>query len=378
MSNIFRSTSDIVQDMCDDYKTLTGVTLSPKQIDNTTVIKFYTYAGSLSALYSQAQRMTNDFFPATASTEGLINHLGTRLLPTQIQPQKSHGQITFTGTVGTYIPLGTQVKRVSDGSIFQTIQDGTILSGGTIDLYCESLSTGTVQNLDSLGNPFTLITAITGVQANCTNSTQLLDGRDLETDAEMLARIQEHDRDDNSGGNASAYEAWAKTASAEVVTAKTIRLVRGPDTVNTYITAGTTDIASAVKNGQAVLRLPSSALLATVQAYITALNPVTDDHLTIAPIELALDVSFAYSLYSESTSSRSYVDSVIKNVIKIYIYEARPLDRLTPSAIERLVDQEVGDLIKERNCANLGSGTTYYDVPAINIMSPGTITLTSL
>jgi uncharacterized phage protein gp47/JayE len=364
--------------MCDKFKELTGVTLTPKQIDNTTVIKFYTYAGALSSLYSEAQKTANDFFPASASLDALIKHLATRVLPLQIQPQKSHGQIVFTGTVGTPIPLYSQVKRVSDGSIFQTIQEGSIGSSGVINLFCESLSDGTIQNLDSTGDPFTLNTSITGIQSACVNSTFFLDGRDLETDSEIKARIVAHDRDDNSGGNATAYETWANEASNEVVSAKTIRLPRGPDTVDTYITAGTTDIQAAVDAGQPVLRLPSSTLISTVQAYIISLNPVTDDHLTKAPVELALGVTFKYNLYAESAASRSYADGIITKIIKVYLYQARPLDRLTPSSIERLVDQSIGDLLKERNCNNLGGANTYYDVPAINILIPGTITLSTL
>lgn len=378
MANVFRATRDIVQDMCDDFKAITGITLTPDQVDDSNVIKFYTDAGALSSLYSELQRTVNDIFPTTSSTEGLIKHLATRSLPTQIQPQKSHGQIKFQGAAGTLIGLNVQVKRASDGLIFQTIQTGSIDVTGFVSLFVESLATGNIQNLDSLNNPFTLVSPIAGILPACTNVTTFLDGRDLEKNEQMLARILAHDQDDNSGGNAVFYEATAQAASNEVVTAKTIRTPRGPDTVDTYITSGTTDIQAAVEASQPVVRQPSTTLLTAVQAYIIALNPITDDHRTLAPTEIPLNVTFRYKLYAEGVANRAFVNDIILKIIKTYIYQARPLDVLSPSAIERLIDQRVGDQILERACDNLGGLNTFYSVPSTNILTPGTITITTL
>jgi uncharacterized phage protein gp47/JayE len=377
MSSVFKATSEIVQEMCDDFKDTTGITLTPSEIDNPIVAKFYGVAGAMSSFYSELQRKVNDIFPATASDSALLKHLASRSLSSRIQAQKSQGKILFTGTSGTVIPTGTQLKRTSDGAIVQTIESGTIVSGGA-SIWCESVSAGSDQNLDSTGNPFSLVTSITGVDSSLSNTTNFLNGRDIETSDEMRARIQEHDQDDNTGGNATAYETWAKEASSEVVTAKAIRLARGADTIDIYITSGTTDIQSTVQADGIVSRLPSATLISTVQIYVASLNPVTDDVLVKAPIEISKSVTFNYSLYTESTSSRAYCDGVILKIIKAYLYEARPGDVLTPSAIERLVDQSVGDYIKERKCSNLGTSTTYYTVPNINILTPGTITISSL
>ncbi len=379
MASVFLATADIVQEMVDDFKSITGVTLDPTNVDDSYVAKFYAEAGAISSMYAQAQRVLNDVFPATASTDGLLKHLAARSLSSQIQPQPSTGVLKLTGnSSGIAIGIGAQAKRVSDGAVFTCIQAGVTGSDLTASLYFQSQSTGNSQNLDSLNQPFTLTSAISGLQSAVTNVSLFLDGRDLETDDEMRARILAHDQDENSGGNQAAYEAWALAASNQVVTAKTIRLPRGPDTVDTYITAGTTDIASAVQSGSPVTRLPSADLISAVQAYILARNPVTDDHRTKAPIELPFSVSFAFSLMIETTANRSYVGGVITKVIQTYIYQARPLDVLTPTAIERLVDQAIGDQIKERNCANMAGSVTNYTVPAINILTPQTITLSAI
>jgi uncharacterized phage protein gp47/JayE len=365
--------------MVDDFKTYTGISLNANAIDDSTVVKILNFAGGLSSFYSELQRTANDFFPATASTEALRKHLATRSLDDQLQPSKSHGQIMFTGAgAGISIGTGTQVKRVSDGALFVTIQSGVTDSGGNVILFLESVDTGNIQNLDSISQPFVLVTPVAGISSNCTSVSKFFDGRDLETNAEMVARILIHDRDENSGGNAVAYEKWAKDASNEVVTAKALRRVRGPDTVDLVITSGTSDIFASVEAGQPITRIPSTALLSQVQAYVNTLNPVTDDVLVKAPIEVPFSVLFRYKLFTESAVNRTYVDGIITKVIKTYIYSARPLDVLSPTDLERLVDQRIGDQIKERLCNSFAGVVTNYEVPSDSILTPNTITLSAL
>lgn len=378
MADIFRATKTIVQEMCDDWKSITGITLTPDQTDNTIVVKFYSIAGAISSFYSEAQRTLNDIFPASASDEALIKHLSTRSLPTQILPQPSHGQIQFTFTGAASISLGTQVKRKSDGALFKAIQADSRSTAGTLTLFFESLETGNLQNQADINQPFELATPLANVNTACVNTSSFLDGRDLETSAEMLTRIITHDQDDNTGGNAAAYETWAQASSNEVVTAKCLRLVRGPDTVDVIITSGTTDIESTVDAGQTVSRLPSAALILTVQAYIENLNPVTDDVLVKAPTELSFNATIRFSLFDESVANRAYVGDLITKVAKTYIYQARPQDILSPTDLERAIDRKIGDSIKERSVDNFAAAVSKYVVPSANILSPGTITLVSI
>lgn len=379
MATVFKATRDIVQEMCDDFKNITGVTLTPDQIDDSNVIKFWTYAGAISSFYSTAQQVINNFFPASADADSLRKHLATRNLTDQILAQKSHGQLQFiSSTVGTDIPVGTQVKRLSNGLLYQSIQDGVIDSTGKATIFFESIDAGNVTNISASGEPFQLVQPITGITPSCLSTTKFLDGRDLETNAEMVARIQAHDQDENSGGNIVAYQDWAKVASSEVVTAKGIKNPRGAGTVDVVITSGTSDIASAVRNGQTVVRQPSSVLIAKVLAYILQMNPVTDDVQVYGPTEVSLNIAFAYSLHTETTANRAYVNGIITQTIQIYLYSARPLDVLKPSEIERAVDLAIGDQISERRCGNLAGTQSYYQIAANNVVSPGTITLSQI
>lgn len=375
MPSIYKSVRTIVQEMCDDFKSITGITLTPDMKDNTHVIKFYTDAGALSAMYAKAEKVRNDIHPQTSSDEALARHLVARGLPPKIAAQGANGQITLTFTDTQTLIVGTQVKRASNGKIYQSIEVISRTGAGTASGYFTAVDAGNDTNIDEDGEPFELVTPVANVNTACVSSTPFLDGRDEETPAEIVARILEHDQDDNTGGNAVAYEAWAKAASAEVVTAKALRLVRGPDTVDVIITSGTTDIDAAVENGQTVSRLPSAPLVATVQAYIEGLNPVTDDVLVLAPTELNFNSTIKYKLYDNSAANRSYVDGEITKVWKAYVYKARSGDVLSPTVLERLIDQRIGDLIEEREVQDFGISTTFYTVPNDKILNPNTLTL---
>lgn len=366
--------------MCDKYQTITQVVLSPDDKDDPRVAKFWADAGALSMAYADLQKTTNNIFPASADEESLRKHLRARLLPDREQPQQSSGQIAWTGaTPGLAVGTTLQVKRLSDGLIFQCIQPGTVAGDGSLALYFQAIDTGNVTNLESLGQPFQVITPIAGLPPACTNSTKFLNGRDLETPPEMLARIQAHDQDENSGGNAAAYEAWAHAASPEVVTAKAIKLARGSDTVDVVITSGTTDIAGAIALNQPVVRTPSAPLIAAVQAYIAAQNPITDDVLVKAPTEVAFNSTVLFSLYNESPANRTYVNGIITNLWKVFVYEAQSLDVLTPTALERIVDANIGSLLSGRQVGPFGSGgATAVQVPSGQLFVPGTLTLGTL
>lgn len=373
MSNIFKSTRQIVQEMCDEYKAITGITKTPDQKDDTDVIKFYTDAAAISSLYSTSQNILNDFFPQTASEEALKRHLQSRGLVPQIQPQTSKGQITITGTDGTTIPLGTQVSRTSDGELYSCIQAG-IIGASSVTLFFESVNKGNTLNIDATAQPFSLVTSISGALVPCVSASKFLDGRDLETPEEMLARIETHDRDDDTGGNAVAYERFAKEASNEVISATVLRLVRGIDTVDVIITSGTSDISAAVEAGQIVTRLPSVALIDTVQAYIEIQNPVTDDVLVKAPTEQNFDVTVRYTLLDDNLINRSYAEDQMLKTIKTFIYQAKSGSQISPTDLERLIDKRIGDLIKERFVDNFAGIVSKFQVPTDKILTPNVIT----
>jgi uncharacterized phage protein gp47/JayE len=375
MANVYRTTAEIVAEMLEDYKNITGLELRASDLSREEVIKLYPMAGAISMLTARLQRSDDNTYPASSDEEGLVKHLKARQLPDRAEAQGSSGVIRLTGTNGRAVLAGsTQVRRLLDGKIYVAIQSG-LIANGFVDITFRSLLTGSAQNIDSVNQAFQLVTPAVGVDAACTNQTQFLSGRDKETEGEMLERIEAADRNTDTGGNPTAYEGWAKASDSRVVTAKAIKNPRGPGTVDTVITSGTTDIAATVEAGLPVLRLPAPDLVVAVQALILAKSPTTDDHQTVAPTELDFNVTVSYRLYDESL--RTNVDAQLGRIVKVFVYEARSGETLHPTDLERRIDENLGHLIVERRVSNF-SAYPEYTVPAAKILKPGTITLTSL
>jgi uncharacterized phage protein gp47/JayE len=376
MPSLFKPPRQIVDEMLVDLEAMTGMRLQATDFGREEVLKMWVHAGPISGFFSQLQKVFDDFFPGSAAIEALRKHLAARQLPDQIQPQSSDGIVRLTGVVGTIVPGGRQIKRNLDGAIFVAAAGGTVPASGNLDLSFESLATGQATNIGAASEAFTLITPVAGITAACTSLTTFRNGRDLETAAEMLARIEEHDRSVDTGGNLRAYERLASEASDEVVSATALKNPRGPGTVNTVITAGTTDIEAAVRTGQAVSRLPSVGLLAIVQAYIIDRNPTTDDHLAVAPVETAFAATVKFSLYDETL--RTQVTEEITKIVKIFLYEAKAGETIHPTTLERNIDQKVGHLISARRVSDFsGGGVPSYTVPGAQILTPGVLTITS-
>jgi len=373
MSDIYQSPDEVTQDFLDGYKQITGIELSINDIGREEVIRFKSYALVISSSLAKSQQIEDNFFPASSTEEGLIKHLAARQLPGQAQPARSNGVLQFTAnTANKVLPIGTKVKKLLDGKIYQTTVEVTPLAPGTVNVNAESVDTGQDQNIEvENGVQFELVAAVDGFDAAVISNSHFRDGRDLETPAEMLERIQTHDQRTDTAGNLVAYERFAKEASPQVVTARALKEPRGPSTVDLIITSGTTNIEDAVNNDEPVTRLPSAALVAEVDASVKTKNPTTDDLETNAPTEEDFDVTITYDLADETL--RTLVDSEIDKETKIFILEALPKDVLHPTELERRIDARVGFLITARRVSDF-TGAVSFTVPDDKLEFPGVIT----
>jgi uncharacterized phage protein gp47/JayE len=369
----FRTQAVIEADMLQDLEDLTGLKLSSDDVSREEVIKIKQAAIAIEHVYAQIDRVADDFFPGSASEPALEKHLAARGMSGREAAQPSNGTIRHTGTVGTVILTGNRVRRTSNGALYYLKADATIGAGGTVDAAYQSVLDGQAQNDDILDDDFEMVTPQAGVDTACLNVARFLDGRDIETPAEMLERIRIHDQEPDTGGNLIAYERFAKEASDAVVTAQAIKNPRGQDTVDVVITSGTTDIEAAVLNGDSVERVPSDALVAAVQAYVEEQNPTTDDVLVVKPTEDNFDSTITYDLYDETL--RDQVDIALTQVWKIYVYSVQSGEDADPTALERAIDAKVGHLVVRRRVSNFGGGSPNYSVPEGHILKPHTLTL---
>jgi len=92
-------------------------------------------AGQFENLYLATQLLLEDMFVTTASYTALTRHGEQYGVPMKIGTPSS-GQLTFSGSAGTFIPAGTQAAYDPGGGLdpifFDTIGDGTIPSLGTL------------------------------------------------------------------------------------------------------------------------------------------------------------------------------------------------------------------------------------------------------
>lgn len=371
----FRTPDDIATEMLADHLDLTTqagapVSLKITDIDRPEVVKYKTDASALSQVLGCLDQVSDDFFPGSATEPGLENHLAERQMPPRISAQPATVQIKRTGTVDAVIGVEDQMVRVSDGTYWQAQSQFSIGGDGTgIGTY-QSLLTGQVLNSENINDPYNAVSTLTGVDSPGVSTSAAQNGRDLETPAEMLARIVAHDQNPNSGGNLAAYEQWASEASPLVVTANADHT--GADEVTVYITSGTTDIEAALRADSAVERLPSDDLIATVETYIEAKDPTTDTAIVAGPTEAAFDITFNYDLYDET--QRTAVDPEVQLLTKLFIYTCQGNQTYSPTDLERLIQGRIGFLMPRMRASNFAGAVFAYTVPAETLLRPGAIT----
>ena len=127
-------------------------------------------------------------------------------------PQYTTGTVTFTGTAGTFIPQGTLIQDATDATEYQTTADATIGTGGSIDVVVTALVAGEAGDRDA-GTVLSLVSPITGVDADAPTAAGLSEGADLEADEDYRARILFKKRNPPQGGADADYIIWATSVS---------------------------------------------------------------------------------------------------------------------------------------------------------------------
>jgi uncharacterized phage protein gp47/JayE len=195
---------------------------------------------------------------------------------TRKQPAPAGGLVTFSGSPTAVIPAGTVLSR-GDGATYTVCADITIASGGTGTGAVIAVVAGSVGNA-GIGTSLTVSTTISGVAGTATvaddgSGNGLSGGTDLEPDDDFRGRILTRIQLPPHGGRAPDYLEWA-TSVPGVTRAWILPGWLGPGTV------GVTFVA----DNQTGSIVPSTTLVATVQAAIDAERPVTAAVTVFAPI----------------------------------------------------------------------------------------------
>lgn len=142
------------------------------------------------------------------------------------------GQVSFTGTPATLIPLGTEVVR-SDGARFHTLADATVAGDGTVTVDVLALDAGVGGQTDADAQ-FVLGASIAGVNTGGVAVAAFTGGAAEETDESLRSRMLARFAEPPQGGSRADYLLWA-TAVPGVTRAWVVGSQLGAGTVSVYV-----------------------------------------------------------------------------------------------------------------------------------------------
>lgn len=258
-------------------------------------------AGAAHGLYGYIDWLSRQILPDTSESEWLERHASLWLSEGRKAAASATGSVSFTGVSGSVVPSGT-VLQTAAGVQVATTEEIT-LTDGTGSAPAEAVDAGEDGNLVA-GTPLTLVSPITGVQSAATvASGGLTGGSDIEDDEALRARVIARIQQPPQGGCAYDYEAWALEVEG-VTRAWVYAQELGLGTVTVRF----------VRDDDASL-IPDEAEVATVQAYIDALRPVTAQVTVVAPVAVPLDIIIT-DLTPATATVRAAIEAEITDLLR--------------------------------------------------------------
>lgn len=238
-------------------------------------------AGTAHGLYGFIRNEKKNIWPTTAEGDLLDDNHGATWGVRRLDAAFASGNVTFTGTDGTVIPVGRLARR-ADGVEFVTSSEATIAAGSAA-VVMTAVWAGADGNA-SAGAAVTLISPIAGVtSAGAVAAGGLTGGADRETDAAYRQRILDRIQQPPHGGADFDYLKWAKDHSAAITDVWVFPNELGLGTVTVrFMMRDTYDDG-----------IPLAADVEALQVALDALRPVTVDLTVAAPTAVVKDVEIA-------------------------------------------------------------------------------------
>ena len=233
--------------------------------------------------------------------------------------KKAVGQVTFTGTVATKIPIKTIV--LAESLEFETIQEAVIGAEGTVIINSECTQDGQIGNISS-GKIKALKLSLNGINS-VMNTEPFTGGVDEETDTAFRERVLEKIRKPITSGNKNHYIYWAKQVSG-VGKAKALSCPNGNGTVGVIILSDLLDV-------------PDDTIISNVVKNIELNRPVGADVTVSKAVPLLVTVNVTVTL------ANGYEQSVVKSAIVLALQEY--LKTIAFDETKNLSYYKVGDII---------------------------------
>lgn len=266
------------------------------------------FAGAIHTLYGYNEYLSLQILPDLAETDWLDRHAFCWGLA-RIKATYAHGDVVFSGTNGTSIPMGTIVVR-DDGVEFATTEDGVISSGNvTLDVQATTLYPGDIGNT-SLGIVVVLLSPITNIDDNATVDTGgIAGGIDEETDEDLRDRILERIRNPPAGGSESDYKQASLVVSG---------------VANAYVYPNMDVLDEELGHVTVVVlgddpKVPGAGILADVQTAVDAIKPVTAT-LHVEPIDSTI-IDIDVEIIPNTSALQTEIEN---NVIDLFDKEGEP------------------------------------------------------
>lgn len=253
--------------------------------------------------------------------------------------------LTVTGTIGNAVTEGAELAH-ADGTLYQVTSVGAVVgAGGNVVVSISAKSTGLATN-KNIGEVLTFTSPPTGIDAAATLAGALTGGTDIETPAAYSVRLQAHIGDPPEGGAIHDYEEW---------------VLRQSGTAKAYVWAhrrgaGTMDVA-VLGAGTGAARVPSAAVLTTVDDYIESVRPgnVRDfEVLTTVPVTqdvtLTLNIDDNVYKWDWADAGVPYVITAFDSVAKTITVPTAPVSviaglRIQVKGEEARVTNRVGNVL---------------------------------
>lgn len=281
-------------------------------------------AAAAHGLYGYLDWQARQLLPDTADTD-ILDRIASLWLD---QPRKvataATGNLTLTGTTGTVVPIGSVLVR-SNGLAYVTTAEVTIALG-TATAPAQASTTG-IATVAPTGEQLTFVTPIVGVNSAATVAAGGLTGAaDVETDSALRSRVIARMKEPPHGGSSADYVAWAQEVAGVTrawcypqelgAGSVTVRFVRADD-------------ASLI---------PDAGEIATVQAYIDALRPVTAQVTVVAPV--AVPLNFTIAIAPSTAAVKAAVEAELRALL---LREAEPGGTIYISHIREAISIATGE-----------------------------------
>lgn len=321
--------------------------------DSDFAVRANAVASSVEGLYEHQKWIVRQVFPDTSDSDYLERHASLRGI-TRKAAAFAAGTVRFSGTVGSAVPISTEAKTNS-GTAFVTTAAGVIGAGGTVDIAAQAVLAGLAGN-QAASTALALSAAPSGVLAQA-SIVAMTGGTDIESDADLLARVLYDIRLPPMGGAKHDYFAWAMEVPGvtDVYVFTQRRAINGVDVV--IETSG---------------GLPGAPLIAEVLAYIDSQRPPCVDLLVMAPTLVVVDIAAVLTL---SGTTLAAATTRINSVLTDYFATLHVGDAVTRAKLISLMMgvKGVADVSLTTPAANV---VPLADATHSEIASLGTVTLT--